>query len=244
MQAREDRVVLPFALAGGRGAKRCPEIRTVASLEPFGHDPDDRGGLAAQEERAADGTGIAAEQPLPERVAQDRGRRASRAVLAGCEFAADDGRHAEHAKEPGTDALLLHVGGPVAGHEVHARRPARKRRGIEARRTVAHRFPCRPGLRVVARDGSVLPHGGRDDREPVRLRGRAVASSSTASTTLKIATLIGDRDAQRRHGRCGENRRAAQHARGVARIARERLDEREAVHVDGSTRVSGGDGWP
>ena len=89
--------IVPAAL-DGIGRERRPHVHRIGQCQPDGADPDDRVGLPAQDDAAADGVRSPAELPLPVPLAQDRHPPGARPLLLLAEVPSDRDPRAEDAE--------------------------------------------------------------------------------------------------------------------------------------------------
>ncbi len=108
--------------------ERPPDARAFRRnvLERRRHDADDDVRIVVERHAAPDDRGIAAESPVPERVAQDDDSRPAVAIVGRREVAAANGSNAERAEVVGADGLSAQPLG--FGATLERRRPRLERR--------------------------------------------------------------------------------------------------------------------
>ena len=229
--ARDDPEVRAAAFAGARRPYRRPHIGGLAGiLEALRHDADDVVALATQQQRLANGTGVAAEHALPQVVADHAHGRAARTVVVSGELAADRRRHAQHVEVARADARLTDRQRLAADDEIDVVAEATgDHRDVDGRRTVAHDLPRRAVVRLPPALALRRPALDLDHGQTFGLRIRQGAQQDRVRQAEHRGVRADDQRKRRDRGR-RKRRRPSQHAHGVLEIAPQGIEERQPLH--------------
>jgi hypothetical protein len=153
----------------------------------------------------------------PQPIAQDHGRGPIRAIFVVGEFAAERRGHTEHAKISGRHALLHHVFGLPAGHEIDAHPKTGERRDVEFGCRFAQCDPRHTRLRhiVLATRPLVVAD---DDGEAVGTRVRQRAQQHAIDHAVN-GCVGADAESERQRSGDRENGTLEEDAQGVAKVA-------------------------
>ena len=137
---------------------RAPELGVdVGEMKAWWHDADHVMRPALHHDRLADDSRVAAEEPLPQRVAEHRDLVATGAIVVRLDRASEKRRRAEDAKQAAADARAVDALGQLAARQIE--RPSGKEaQTLEARslrapvlevrqRSARHRAGCRRAAR-------------------------------------------------------------------------------------------------
>ena len=182
------------------------------------HDADDGVRLSFDQERRAEGVGVAAETVLEEPVGE---HRQARSRFVGSKAASEDRRATEELEEPGRrlrdlDPLRLVSAGQIGG-------PGGPR--LDSGQVRARLLP----VEVVAR-GSIASLAvvavDRPEHDQLLRRLPAEAAEEKAGGDAEGGGVGGDREAERHHGDQAGDRGLAQHARAVAQVGEKLVQAR------------------
>ena len=217
------------------GAEWHRDVERSAHFEPEEprlRDADNLDRLGLERQRAADDRPIAAVLALPERVAEDRARRAAAAIVGVGQDPAGRRPHAERVEEPAADPEALRGTRLAAGCEVEGRGSSRQQ-AREALLPRANLFPDRIGQRGIPAV-EVAAHAGGIDETYLGEFGR-VGHGQRAQPDrvddLEDGGVRADAERERQDGDRREPRIPAEEPQAVAQVLRQPLEPQASPHL-------------
>ena len=203
---------------------RCPHLGVVGGkAEARRHDADDEVRPSLGHDRSTDNRRIAAEQPLPDAIAEHQHFRRLRPVVVRLDGAAEERRRAEQRKERAADARAEDALGQLQPADVEG--PAGEERDALERRQappvlVIGQRAARDRAGAIAIDLAVHE---REHAGGIAVRRRP---QDHGADDAEDGGVGADAERQRDDGGDGESRRAPQQADGVDDVARKMSEGR------------------
>src|SRR5262245_11882210 len=124
--------------------------------------------FTTQRHGAPDNARVALKNLSPKMIAEHGHRRAVRDIFEWREFLADERRHAQHAEEAGSYALLLRIHRPAISGEIHPSCKPREDCRIKCLRMIADKEPGLSSMSIIVGPSCLITCDHQ--AQPVRVR--------------------------------------------------------------------------